>query len=189
MPCGRSASIRAGSRSTRSTTTAARGRQLGKNFLDLLEGHGYNFFTGVRLSLFRHVTAILDRDTRYCYCIAVLEDAALGLAAGAYLGGRQPVVLMQNSGLGVSINAIVSLNQIYDIPALLVVSWRGRDGDDAPEHLIMGRVMDPMLRLLQIPYEVFDTETIAAQIGRLTATLQATRRPVALAMPKGILDR
>ena len=49
------------------------------------------------------------------------EDSALGLAAGAYLGGRQPVVFMQNSGLGVSMNALVSLHQIYDIPALLAV--------------------------------------------------------------------
>ena len=55
---------------------------------------------------------------------------------------------MQNSGLGVSTNAIVSLHQIYDIPALLVVSWRGQGGaagHDAPEHLIMGDVMEPFL--------------------------------------------
>src|SRR5919201_1788810 len=108
-----------------------------QRFLDLLEQHGYNFFTGVPCSLFEGVTQILDAEPRYGYISAVREDAALALAAGAYLGGRQPVVFMQNSGLGVSVNAIVSLNQIYDIPALLVVTWRGRGGHDAPEHLIM----------------------------------------------------
>jgi sulfopyruvate decarboxylase subunit alpha len=162
---------------------------LGSQFLDLLERHGYDFFTGVPCSLFEGVTCLLDDDPRYGYVSAVREDAALGLAAGAYLGGRQPVVLMQNSGLGVSINAIVSLHQIYDIPALLLVSWRGQDGRDAPEHLIMGRVTVPFLELLEIPFEVFDRVGIEEQIRSLTDTMRKTRRPVALVVPKGLLDR
>jgi sulfopyruvate decarboxylase subunit alpha len=162
---------------------------LGRRFLDLLERHGYNFFTGVPCSLFEGVTRILDDEPRYGYVSAVREDAALGLAAGAYLGGRQPVVLMQNSGLGVSVNAIVSLHQIYDIPALIVVSWRGQDGHDAPEHLIMGRVTAPFLRMLEIPFEVFDPDSIDGQLRLLTETMRKTRRPVALIVPKGMLDR
>jgi sulfopyruvate decarboxylase subunit alpha len=162
---------------------------LGREFLDLLERHGYDFFTGVPCSLFEGVTRILDDEPRYGYVSAVREDAALGLAAGAYLGGRQPVVLMQNSGLGVSINALVSLHQIYDIPALLIVSWRGQDGADAPEHLIMGRITAPVLQLLDMPYEVCDPPSMDAQLHALTATMRRTRRPVALIVPKGILDR
>jgi sulfopyruvate decarboxylase subunit alpha len=162
---------------------------LGKQFLDLLERHGYDFFAGVPCSLFEGVTRILDDEPRYGYISAVREDAALGLAAGAYLGGRQPVVLMQNSGLGVSVNAIVSLHQIYDIPALMVVSWRGQDGHDAPEHLVMGRVTTPFLQLLDIPFEVFDPPSIDAQLRTLTDAMRRTRRPVALVVPKGILDR
>jgi sulfopyruvate decarboxylase subunit alpha len=162
---------------------------LGRQFLDLLERHGYNFFTGVPCSLFEGVTRILDDEPRYGYVSAVREDAALGLAAGAYLGGRQPVVLMQNSGLGVSINALVSLHQIYDIPALLIVSWRGQDGGDAPEHLLMGRITVPVLELLGIPYQVCDPQSMAAQLESLTKTLRSTQRPVALVVPKGILDR
>ena len=162
---------------------------MGRQFLDLLERHGYDFFTGVPCSLFEGVTRILDAEPRYGYVSAVREDAALGLAAGAYLGGRQPVVLMQNSGLGVSINALASLHQIYDIPALLVVSWRGQDGRDAPEHLIMGRVTAPVLQLLEIPYAVCDPTSIDAQLQSLTATMCSTRRPVALVVPKGILER
>jgi sulfopyruvate decarboxylase subunit alpha len=162
---------------------------LGRQFLDLLERHGYDFFTGVPCSLFAAVTRLLDDDPRYGYVSAVREDSAIGLAAGAYLGGRQPVVLMQNSGLGVSVNAIVSLNQIYDIPALVVVTWRGQDGRDAPEHLVMGRVMEPFLRLLDVPYEVFDPASIDAQLASLTARMRQTQRPVALVVPKGVLER
>src|SRR5919198_4376905 len=93
-----------------------------QRFLDLLERHGYNFFTGVPCSLFEGVTRILDAEPRYGYVSAVREDAALALAAGAYLGGRQPVVFMQKSGLGVRVHALMSLHQIYDIPLLLIVS-------------------------------------------------------------------
>jgi phosphonopyruvate decarboxylase len=160
-------------------------------FLDLLEQHGYDFFTGVPCSLFEGVTRILDVDPHYGYVSAVREDAAIGLAAGAYLGGRQPVVLMQNSGLGVCANAIVSLNQIYGIPALLLVSWRGQGGagSDAPEHLIMGDITQPFLQLLQIPFVVFDPATIDRDVAALTATLRDSRKPVALIVPKGMLQQ
>jgi sulfopyruvate decarboxylase subunit alpha len=166
-------------------------REVGSSqrFLDLLEHHGYDFFTGVPCSLFAGVTRILDREPRYGYISAVREDSALGLAAGAYLGGRQPVVFMQNSGLGVSVNAIVSLNQIYDIPALLVVSWRGRDGRDAPEHLVMGAVMEDFLRLLKIPFALFEPATADRDVDDLTRTMRTTNKPVALIVPKGVLER
>lgn len=162
-----------------------------RRFLDLLEQHGYNYFTGVPCSLFEGVTRILDAEPRYGYLSAVREDSALGIAAGAYLGGRQPVVFMQNSGLGVSMNALVSLHQIYDIPALLVISWRGeggKSGNDAPEHLIMGDVMTPLLQLLRIPFAVFEPPTLAPDIDRLTCTMHETRRPVALVVGKGRLQ-
>jgi phosphonopyruvate decarboxylase len=162
-----------------------------RHFLDLLEQLGYNFFTGVPCSLFEGVTRVLDAEPRYGYISAVREDSALGLAAGAYLGGRQPVVLMQNSGLGVSMNALVSLHQIYDIPALLVISWRGEGGpggNDAPEHIIMGDVMRPLLDLLRIPFVVFEPSTLAADLGQLTRTMHETRKPVALVVGKGRLQ-
>jgi sulfopyruvate decarboxylase subunit alpha len=159
-----------------------------QRFLDLLEQHGFNFFTGVPCSLFEGVTRILDREPRYGYVSAVREDSALGLAAGAYLGGRQPVVLMQNSGLGVSVNALMSLHLIYDIPALLVVSWRGQSGTDAPEHLLMGAVTEELLGLLHIPYAVLDPATFVRDVESVARTLRATNKPVALVVPKGVLQ-
>lgn len=159
-----------------------------QRFLDLLEQLGYNFFTGVPCSLFEGVTRILDADPRYGYISAVREDSAIGLAAGAYLGGRQPVVFMQNSGLGVSVNALVSLNQIYDMPALLVVSWRGQDGRDAPEHRVMGAVMEDFLRLLRIPFAVLDLRTLDRDLDALSRTMHETSKPVALLVPKGTLQ-
>ncbi len=160
-----------------------------RQFIDALERHGYDFFTGVPCSLFEGVTRILDAEPRYGYISAVREDSALGIAAGAYFGGRQPVVFMQNSGLGVSLNALVSLHQIYDIPALLVLSWRGENGADAPEHLIMGEVMTPMLTLLAIPFRTLAAATLDADLAALTSTLLETKKPVALIVSQGQLQR
>jgi sulfopyruvate decarboxylase subunit alpha len=159
-----------------------------QHLLDRLEAHGFDFFTGVPCSLFAGVTRLLEADPRYGYVSAVREDAALGIAAGAYLGGRQPVVLMQNSGLGVCTNAIVSLHQIYDIPALLIVSWRGRDGSDAPEHRIMGEIMEPYLDLLRIPFARCEPAAIDRDVADLTRRMHETRKPVALLVGAGILQ-
>jgi phosphonopyruvate decarboxylase len=158
-----------------------------RHFLDVLEQCGYDFFTGVPCSLFAGVTRILDADPRYGYVGAVREDSALGIAAGAYLGGRQPVVFMQNSGLGVSVNALVSLNQIYDLPALVIVSWRGH-GADAPEHVVMGAIMEDFLRLLRIPNRVLAPDAVESDLAALTATMNETRKPVALVVGKGLLE-
>ncbi|HZP40602.1 MAG TPA: thiamine pyrophosphate-binding protein, partial [Candidatus Binatia bacterium] len=112
-------------------------------FVDRLLAAGFDFFTGVPCSLVGPVIAELER--RRLYFPETREDAALGVAAGAYLGGRFPLVVMQNSGLGVSLNALASLHLLYRIPALLLVTWRGWRGEDAPEHLVMGRVLPALL--------------------------------------------
>jgi hypothetical protein len=83
---------------------------------------------------------------------------AVGLAAGAWLGGRRPVVVMQNSGLGTSLNALASLSLMYGLPALLLVTWRGYQGKDAPEHILMGEISPGLLDLLGIPYRVLSPD-------------------------------
>ncbi len=159
-----------------------------QRFLDLLEHHGYDFFAGVPCSLLKGVVRLLESTPRYGYVSAVREDSALGMAVGAWFGGRQPVLFIQNSGLAVATNALTSLSQIYEIPALLVVSWRGRDGHDAPEHVIMGLAMEGYLDLLQIPYVVADPERFDGQIAAITQTMRATSRPVAIVVPEGVLE-
>ena len=92
----------------------------GHDFADGLGRHGFDFFTGVPCSLIEDLIAVLERGARAPYVAAVREDAAVGVAAGAWFGGRRPVVLMQNSGLGTSLNALASLSLMYGLPVLLV---------------------------------------------------------------------
>ena len=118
----------------------------GHELADLLDAQGFDFFTGVPCSLAEGVIAALERHPpgRAPYIPAVREDISLGLAAGAWLGGRMPAVIMQNSGLGTSANALVSLSLLYRLPALLLMTWRGFEGKDAPEHIVMGEITLPL---------------------------------------------
>jgi len=153
-------------------------------FVDRLVGGGFDFFTGVPCSLVAPLIAELE--ARSLYRGDVREDAALGVAAGAYLGGRLPVVVMQNSGLGVSLNALGSLHLLYAMPCLLVVTWRGFEGRDAPEHLVMGDVLLPLLDLFGIEHHVLAPASADADVEWASARLRETRRPVALVVPPGL---
>ena len=99
-----------------------------------------------------------------------------------------PVVVMQNSGLGVSLNALASLHLLYRIPVLLMVTWRGHEGKDAPEHLVMGEVLPRLLELFGIPFRAPGAEAIEADIGWAAAMLRETRRPVAIVVRPGLLE-
>lgn len=157
-----------------------------KDFVSLLQEAGFDFFTGVPDSTLAGIIAVLVE--RRVYVPAVREDEAVGMAAGAYMGGRVPVVLMQNSGLGTSLNALISLNLIYRQPCLLLISWRGHDGTDAPEHLVMGQVMAKQLDLVRIPHRTLKPETVREDLGWAAGMFMSQRIPVALLVTKGVLS-
>jgi len=104
------------------------------------------------------------------------------------MGGKIPAVLMQNSGLGTSLNALISLNLIYLQPCLLLVSWRGHDGTDAPEHLVMGQVMTKLLDLVRIPHRTVRAEAVREDVGWAGQVFMSQRIPVALLVPKGVFS-
>jgi phosphonopyruvate decarboxylase len=165
---------------------SAEATRTSRQFLELLSKRGFGFFTGVPCSLLAGLFTELEHNKNLDYVSAVREDIAVGMAAGAHLAGRKTAVLMQNSGLGVAYNALASLNEIYDIPTLIVVSWRGEGGKDAPEHIRMGKVILKILDELEIPFEVARTEALAAQVESLDQKMSERRRPVALVVPKGV---
>src|SRR5215831_6089033 len=158
----------------------------GTQFLQLLQEAGFDFFTGVPCSLAKGLIATLEE--RGGYIAETREDAAVGLAAGAYLAGKQPVVIMQNSGLGVCINALASLSLMYHFPCLLLITWRGYQGKDAPEHLIMGDISPTLLSTLKIPYQILNTDTVRESIDWAADTVKQTSKPVALLLPPGVMQ-
>jgi len=151
-----------------------------------LQQGGFDFFTGVPDSTLSGVIAALIE--RRLYVPAVREDEAVAMAAGAFMGGRTPVVLMQNSGLGTSLNALISLNLIYLQPCLLMISWRGQDGKDAPEHVMMGQVMPQLLDLVRIPHRPLTADHYQEDLNWAAQILMKQRIPAALLVGKGMLS-
>jgi len=158
-----------------------------QSFVDKLTGHGFNFFTGVPCSLLAGLISCLEKTPDVPYIPAIREDAAVGLCAGAYMAGSLPVLLMQNSGLGYCLNAFTSLNLIYRIPTLVIMSWRGCDGKDAPEHIIMGEINGHLLKIAGMDYAVLtpenDSQVLQQAIGKINKGL-----PFTLLVKKGIFD-
>lgn len=160
----------------------------GHDVAALLERHRFDFFTGVPCSLVEDVIAVLEQSSRAPYVAAVREDAAIGLAAGAWFAGRRPCVLMQNSGLGTSLNALASLSLMYGLPALVVVTWRGYEGKDAPEHILTGAITLRLLDLLGMPYRVLSAETAAADVTWAAREMEARMQPVAIIVPPKVVQ-
>lgn len=153
--------------------------------VQMLVDSGFNFYTGVPDTTLAGIIAVLTAQGRYVS--SVREDEAVGMAAGAFLGGKQPVVLMQNSGLGNCLNALTSLNLIYAMPCLLLISWRGYQGNDAPEHLVMGEVCTRILDTVSIPSRLIATDTLQNDIGWACDHMKSQKTPVALMLTQGVL--
>lgn len=147
---------------------------------------GFNFFTGVACSLLSGLIQELSEEEPR-YVSAVREDLAVGLASGAFLGGRWPVVLMQNSGLGYCLNVLTSLNLIYKIPVLLVVGFRGYEGKDAPEHWVMGRHCQALLKEIGIPLFLPDQADLRETFSQASKTMKRNRIPAAVLIRPGVL--
>lgn len=111
------------------------------------------------------------------------EDNAVGIAAGASMAGRSPVVLMQNSGLGQSVNALASLVVPYEIPMLLIVSVRGVLPDQTQENVVMGRLTEPLLNQLGIATALLDPDQLREQVDWAGEIVRERRGPAALLVP------
>jgi len=119
--------------------------------------------------------------------IATREEEAVGIAAGLYLGGVRPALMMQSSGLGNSINALASLNVAFEIPVLMLISMRGGEGEWNPTQHPMGRAVRPILDSLGIPHATIETEDRAERMVRQAGEQAfATRRPAACLLARAL---
>lgn len=157
-------------------------------FIEAARSHGYTFYTGVPCSYLQPFINFTISDRSLTYVPAANEGDAVAIAAGAKLGGKKAVVMMQNSGLGNAVSPLTSLNAIFSIPALLIITLRGEPGGppDEPQHRLMGEITQRMLELMQIPHRFFPSEAteIPAALAEAEAHISATGLPFALIMRK-----
>lgn len=161
-------------------------------FYDTLIRLGIDFFTGVPDSLLKSFCAyITDHTNSKSHLIAANEGGAIALACGHYLAtGRSGLVYMQNSGQGNAVNPLVSLAdpEVYSIPMLLLIGWRGEPGKhDEPQHIKQGKITLSLLDTLGVPYKVLSDNAEEAKVclEEIIDVLKARGGPVALIVRKG----
>jgi len=162
-------------------------------FYKLLEERGTDFFTGVPDSLLKSFCAwVTEHTTQSNHVQAVNEGAAVALAAGYYLAtGKIPIVYMQNSGIGNAVNPLLSLadGDVYRIPIILLIGWRGEPGvKDEPQHITQGKVTCSLFGAMGIPYRILsgDEKEAQNQIEECCAHINANNTPFALIVRKDI---
>jgi phosphonopyruvate decarboxylase len=153
-----------------------------------LQKLGFEFFTGVPCSLLKDLInyAINECD----YVAAANEGDAVAIASGAFLGGKKPVVLMQNSGLTNAVSPLVSLNYPFQLPILGFVSLRGEPGvPDEPQHELMGQITTQLLDLMQVQWMYLSAELEEAKRQLLQASQQIDcNRPFFFVVKHGTFD-
>ena len=165
-------------------------------FYDTLKSYGIDFYTGVPDSLLKSLCAYLTENSESTKnIIAANEGGAIGLAAGHYLATKEiPVVYMQNSGIGNAVNPLLSLadEDVYRIPILLIVGWRGEPNiHDEPQHVKQGKITIPLFDTMGIKNEILATEEqdINEQIKRAVDYMQEKQTPYALIVKKGTFEK
>lgn len=163
-------------------------------FLHTLQSEGVNFFTGVPDSyLHGFCDYLLQNVALEKNVIAANEGNAIAIAAGHFLSTQEiPFVYMQNSGLGNTVNPLVSLvdERVYALPMILLIGWRGEPGTgDWAQHELQGEITLGLLELMHIPYDVLPDEDdkVTDIVKRAVSQARKNRKPYALVAPKGVM--
>ncbi|MBR2128539.1 MAG: phosphonopyruvate decarboxylase [Bacteroidales bacterium] len=164
-------------------------------FIKTLKDNGIDFFAGVPDSLLKNICAYMtDTLPREQNIIAANEGGAVGIAAGYHLAtGRIACVYMQNSGEGNIINPLASLTdkEVYNIPVLLLIGWRGKPGEhDEPQHIKQGKITTGLLNTLGVDYTVLnkDENKAKAQIEHAVRHMTRTNEVYALVIEKDTFE-
>ncbi len=125
--------------------------KVSKKILVILKKNGVNFFLSVPCKLLSNMISILEKDKEIFYSSVPREEEGMGICAGAFLGNKFPCILLQNTGLGNSVNAIVSLLKYYKIPTIFLVSYRGTPGETVAAQFQMGGLTKKILSIMDVP--------------------------------------
>ena len=145
-----------------------------------LKSSGIDFVASVPCVNLQQLLKLINADPEIVHVPVTREEEGVGLCAGAWMGGKRPALLMQNSGLGNSINALASLDFLYGIPLLMIISHRGCEGEPIVGQMPMGRLTPKLLDTMAIPRfspSPEEAEDVVARAWRVAVT---KKKPAAL---------
>lgn len=145
-----------------------------------LKNAGIDFATSVPCVNLQELLALVERDQEILHLPVTREEEGVGICAGAWMGGRKPSLLMQNSGLGNSINALASLDILYRIPLIMIISHRGVSDEPIIGQVPMGRLTIPLLDALRISHISPRPDEAIQAIAEAWDRAAEERRPAAV---------
>jgi len=155
-----------------------------------LKEAGVDFVVTLPDGWLRDIIATISEDRKWVHVPIHREEEGVGIAAGAYLSGKKPAMIIQNSGLGNSLNALASLNMVHRIPLLLLMSDRGHAAGEVRGHFLpLGQAVRRILRAIGIPFFELDRPEQAKQlIIQAQGLTQSAKIPVALLLSKNFVE-
>jgi len=159
-----------------------------QDFIAPAKAMGFKTWAGVPCSFLTPFINSVINDPEMKYISSANEGDAVATATGAAIGGHPAVAMMQNSGLGNAISPLSSLNWVFRVPILLIITLRGEPGlADEPQHELMGQITGQLLDSLQIPWAYFpsNSDDVAGMLEAANWQMNRTSRPYAFIMRKG----
>ena len=158
-----------------------------ENFFNFLKKREINFFTGVPDSILKEFSIYIEHK-KIKHIQATNEGSAVALASGYFLSNKKiPAIYLQNSGLGNAINPLISISHknVYSIPSLLVIGWRGAPGlKDEPQHSTKGKITKNLLKLSGIKYCILNNDKSLKKLSQLLIYSKKNNVPVACLIKK-----
>ena len=155
---------------------------------DALKASGIGLLSALPETWLVHLIRMADEDPEMILVRLAKEEEGVGISAGAHLAGVKSAMLMQNHGFLASINGIVSCAQLYRIPLVMLISYRGEFGERDPWQTEGGGVTEGVLAALRIPYLPLDAPgEVAARVREALTLAEANLRPVALLLCRGLM--
>lgn len=159
--------------------------------VDAVAACGFDTIFSVPCSSIAGLLEDIRLDQRFCHIAATSEAEAVGLAAGAYLAGRNPIVIMQNSGFCDALNPLASLLDPFEIPLPFIVTGRGAFGvGDELQHRLIGRNFSKVAEAFELPFLTFPSQVseLTACFHKLRSAAEASKRGALLAVPMGAIE-
>jgi sulfopyruvate decarboxylase subunit beta len=136
-----------------------------RNIIEILQEVGVNFFGVFPCERVRHLYSLITGDFRHV--LLSKEEEGVGICGGAYLAGAKPAMLVQSSGIGNMINGLCSLTQTYEMPLLLLVSWRGVYKEKIPAQIPLGKNLPKILNAINVDYSIIEDREDISRIKEL----------------------
>jgi len=155
-------------------------KDIDRRIVNDLVGAGIGFVTTVPCKQLAGVIEVLDQTDTIQHVPSNKEDEGMGLCAGAYMGGKRAAIVMQNTALGVTVNALTTLIQFYQIPLPMLISYRGEVGEKVACQVEMALHTKAILDQLLIPTYHFHRAADVEELPGILAHTFMMRKPCAI---------